>query len=166
MKYAVKQAVQSQLDEIYAIYQQVKGQQGCTWNEHYPAYENIEEDIKYQNLYCLYPEDGKAILSAAAFYPGSRLTEIFGNEGTPFEIFRVVTPVAFQGKGYAKILMTLCFDLLKSRGFDRAHLSVACRNDKALALYKNLGFKTYPRIYQYGEWFYPCQLLLRSESSK
>ena len=47
----------------------------------------------------------------------------------------------FQGKGYAKILMTKCDEITKHLGYSNINLEVRVSNTKAISLYQKCGFK-------------------------
>ena len=57
------------------------------------------------------------------------------------EIWRLMIDHRFQGKGYGRRAMELALEKIRRAGvFDRVQLYYMPRNEKARALYRNLGF--------------------------
>lgn len=60
---------------------------------------------------------------------------------TESDILSVAINPSFQGNGYGKILMRNTLDYQKSLGIDRVFLEVRVSNERAIRLYKGMGFE-------------------------
>lgn len=57
------------------------------------------------------------------------------------DVIRIAVDKEYQGKGYGKELLTYSFQYLKILGVNKIMLEVSDINDRAIGLYKSLGFK-------------------------
>ena len=64
-----------------------------------------------------------------------------GTLGDQTQITTIGVRKEFQGKGYAKILMTKCDEITKHLGYSNINLEVRVSNTKAISLYQKCGFK-------------------------
>ena len=63
----------------------------------------------------------------------------------------------FCGCGIGKVMMQTILDVAKSIGYEQAELEVISDNQKAIALYRNLGFEkygTFPNNIKYSDGTY------------
>jgi ribosomal protein S18 acetylase RimI-like enzyme len=59
--------------------------------------------------------------------------------------FGISVDKAYWGLGIGRALMEACIECARKAGFVQMELEVAAENEKALALYKSVGFKEYGR---------------------
>ena len=59
--------------------------------------------------------------------------------------FGISVDKAYWGLGIGRALMEACIECARKAGFFQMELEVAAENEKALALYKSVGFKEYGR---------------------
>lgn len=64
----ISKAIPADAEEIIAIYDELKGSPGCTWDEKYPTLEFVRNDIEKRDSLYKVTEDGKIV--AAAYLGG------------------------------------------------------------------------------------------------
>ncbi len=72
----------------------------------------------------------------------------FKPEITPY-ISELMVDDGFRGRGFGKIILEKSVDMLKQKAFSDVFIRVWERNQKALQLYLNAGFKTVAEIVQH-----------------
>ena len=55
------QAAENEIEEITKLYEQAKGAEYCTWDEHYPNIEITRQDLKRNDLFCMKTETGEIV---------------------------------------------------------------------------------------------------------
>lgn len=63
----------------------------------------------------------------------------------------------FWGAGIGELMMRSLLDVAKQAGFEQAELEVVCGNERAISLYRRLGFESYatlPRFMKYADGSY------------
>ena len=55
------QAAENEIEEITKLYEQAKGSEYCTWDEHYPNIEITRQDLKRNDLFCMKTETGEIV---------------------------------------------------------------------------------------------------------
>lgn len=146
------------LGTIQAFYQSVIGQQGCAWNEKYPATEDIMNDYNCGCLYVL--QQNKNVIGAVSVVPENELDDLDCwkiKDGTHKEIARVVISRRNQGKGYSKEMLRQLFSKLSAHGCKSIHLLVSKDNEAAIKTYKALGFDFIDECYRYEHNYYVCE---------
>ena len=154
------EATDRQLDEILKIYEEVKGGIFCTWDRYYPAKENITEDHDAKDLFVLMNEE--EIVGVISIVPQRELDDqpFWKKRTEAAEIARVCIRNKYQGKGYAKILVSSAIEELKRRGIRCIHLSVAKKNLPAQRTYLRLGFEKVGESMMYGGSYYLMESIL------
>lgn len=153
-------AQKKESESIFALYQSVIGQPYCTWNEVYPGKTEMLHDLETYNLFLL--EENDVIIGAASIVTENEM------DGVPYwnvkknacEIARIVIHPSWQGKGYAKVLVSNILDILKCRNCSSVHLAVADKNIPAYKTYQKLGFITVGEIDMYGNHYYLCEKII------
>lgn len=153
----IEKAVPADAEEIYAIYESLKGSPGCTWDDSYPTLEFVRNDIeKRSSLYKL-TEDG--VIAAAAYlgdFEEKEMPECFDKTVKRFgEVSRVGVRREYQRRGYAKRLLGFLLEEAEKLGYDGVALLVGTENHGAMALYEKAGFKRCGegRLYD-TDWFF------------
>lgn len=146
------------LENVNQLYKSVIGQHGCTWNDKYPAMEDILNDYNTGCLYVLRSSD--STVGAVSVVPQNELDDISCwkvADGTQKEIARVVISPEYQGKGYAKQMLLQLFSILSYQGCKSIHLLVSKGNLSAVNLYKKLNFDFLGECYRYEHDFFICE---------
>lgn len=127
-------------DQILQNYESVKDSSFCVWNDAYPTIEDVENDLKYNNLYVL--EVNKQIVGSISIVDTNELDDLnCWSSKQAREFARVVIARKYQNRGYSKYLVSYCLDEMTKRNYANAHISVAIKNIPAQRLYESLGFK-------------------------
>ena len=144
MKEKIKfyQALASDVPEITKLYEQAKGTEYCTWNEHYPNPEITQGDLERNALFCMKTEDGE-IVGAISIDDDKEVENLpcWSEELKPgVEIARLVVKKEWQNKKIAANMLENLLKVIADRGFKNAHYLVDKNHKKALAAYKSLNF--------------------------
>ena len=144
---------------VLTLYDSVKGQPGCLWDEDYPNADIIAYDLAHDGLYLL--EAAGVLLGAASVIREAVLDDL------PFwtaaalptvEIARIVIAPGHQGKGLAKAMLRLLFAQLT--GARAVRLLAGPENPAACQTYSALGFREVGRCFRYGHDYIAMELLL------
>lgn len=152
----ITKALPCDAEEISAIYDQLKGSPGCTWDDEYPTLEFVRRDIEERSL-CKLTEDG--VLIAAAYlgdFEEKERPECFDKSIKRLgEFSRVGVRREYHRKGYAKRLLSFLLDEAIDLRYDGLALLVGTENFGAMALYEKLGFRRVGRGVMYEtDWFF------------
>jgi len=139
----ITKALPCDAEEIYEIYDSLKGSPGCTWDEHYPTLEFVRNDIEESDSLYKLTEDGKII---AAAYLGEfeerEVPECFDKSVNRLgEFARVGVRRGYHRKGYAEHLLKFLLGEAVKLGYDGLALLVGTENFGAMALYEKVGFR-------------------------
>jgi ribosomal protein S18 acetylase RimI-like enzyme len=96
-----------------------------------------KEDMYYDQLQYYYYEKGSILLKKDNTYIG--YGQIIFNDDIP-TIVNVGLIEDYRGRGYGRTLMYYLLRLLAEQGIEAVNLKVSSSNQKALKLYKSLGF--------------------------
>lgn len=148
-------------DVLLAHYQSMVGLPGCTWNEFYPAAEDVAHDIAAGAVHALRDETG-AIIAAASTEEDEVRPFAFcrDKDARSIEISRVMVVRAHQGKGLARRLMLEMLELLRREGYEVVRLLVSPGNLPAYTLYTSLGFEVIGECDLYDVHWSACELRL------
>lgn len=138
----IEKALPRDAEEIFAIYEELKGSPGCTWDESYPTLEFVKNDIEKRNSLYKLSENGEII---AAAYLGDfeevEMPECFDKSVKRFgELSRVGVRKEFHRMGYAQKLLSFLIKEAAKLGYDGLALLVGTENTAAITLYEELGF--------------------------
>lgn len=153
-------AKKEEKDIILRLYESVKKNEYCAWDDEYPSQIDIIEDLSNNNLFVL--DNGNDVIGAISIVSNNELDCWNGWKigGKACEFARVVISPKYQGKGLSKELVYGVLDEIKKREYDTVHISVAKRNIPANRLYKSIGFDFVVEEYLYGEDFWLCEMNL------
>lgn len=139
----IEKALPKDAEEIYAIYEALKGSPGCLWNEDYPTLEFVRSDIEERNSLYKLTEDG--VIVAAAYlgeFEECEVPECFDRSAKRRgEFARVGVRSGYQRKGYAERLLRFLLNEAAELGYDSVALLVGTENHSAMALYEKIGFE-------------------------
>lgn len=143
-------------EEIFAIYESLKGLPGCTWDDEYPTLEFVRGDIERNSLYKL-TENGKII--AAAYlgeFEEKERPECFDKSIKRLgEFSRVGVRRDYQRNGYAENLLRFLLEEAVDLRYDGLALLVGTENFGAAALYEKIGFRRVGEGVMYDtHWFF------------
>ena len=142
--------------EVMALYASHIGEEGVTWNEHYPNEEIFEEeDVKPGNLFCLIDEENGNVIAATVSIEDdteANKMPIWNRENEPCLHFaRVCVRHGYEGRGLARQLISHVLEEMKRRGMRAARYLVGRDNLRAQAAYRPLGFTCAGEIHFYEE---------------
>ena len=155
----LRPATSADAEAVLALYNSVKGQPGCLWDEDYPNADIVAYDLAHDGLYLL-EEDG-ALVGAASVITEVELDDLPFWTPTALptvEIARIVIAPADQGKGLAKDMLRLLFSQLTGVGAVR--LLAGPENPAACKTYLALGFREVGRCFKHGHDYIAMELLL------
>ncbi len=153
-------ARETEKDIILALYKAVIGTEFCVWNDEYPGLQEITKDIATDNLFVL--ESAGLIAGAISIVPENELDDLkcWSSNRNTGEFARVVIHPDFHGRHYAKLLVSNVLEVMKKRGIEAVHISVAINNIPAYKTYQKLGFKTAGQNEMWKNKYYLCELIL------
>lgn len=137
----------SQLEEIFTMYtkaiQEMNHNEIYQWDELYPMKEDLEEDIKRNELMAVFKENE----IVAAYVVNQESDEQYENGtwkymGEKYRVLhRLCVNPAFQNQGIAKKVVSRMEEEQKKQGIKSIRLDVFTENPYAVKLYKSLGYK-------------------------
>lgn len=158
--YVLREAKPDEATAVMELYRRAVGRPGCTWNEYYPAPENLEEDLQNGGLW-VYTDRDK-IIGAVSVMTGEYMEiEGLASFSTACEISRVTIDMGLSGRGLAAKMLLNLFDILRERGITEVRLLAAKCNPAALKTYEKLGFCIKESRFVYGNDYYLETLGLR-----
>ena len=147
--------VETDLDEIVALYQSALGTPGCVWTENYPTREILLEDIRANALFGIKNDDGKIIAAIARDRDDEVDALPFWNKelSPAAELARLVVSNCYKNQGIARILIRQSMKELKKEGFHGIHYLVAANNMCAVRSYHALGFHFAGEVNMFGQHY-------------
>ncbi len=156
-----RNATKSEAENVLALYNSVKGNEFCVWDDEYPTMREIVGDLDTDNLYVLV--DGENIAGALSVLCDNEMDGFDcwrTCDGTHREIARIVVSPQYRGRGLAaEMVMRIC-EILKGRGCTAIHISAAVVNKPALRTYEKLGFEIMKQTFMYGHEYYLIEKLI------
>lgn len=123
------------------------------WNEQYPTMDLVEKDLENQSLYCKLINGDVAGVITLDQNQSPEYAEVDWqiNGGNIGVIHRMAVSPHFQGHGVAKELMDFAEKKAIDDGINIIRLDAYSINDRAVNIYKNLGYTIC------GEIFFPIR---------
>ncbi len=153
--YIFRKAKTEDAQAVLSLYRSLLGLPGVTWDEEYPSMEFIQEDIQKDGLYLLTLPDGK-ILSAVSLLPDEELNDLpfWGAEiQKPCELSRFGACSTEKHPRIGSQMLQRILQTASEMGFDGMRLLAAPENERAIALYRKMGFKTMGQAHLYdSQW--------------
>ncbi len=135
------------------------------WNEHYPSFEKLRQDIEQNELY-VFQKDSKIIGIIV-------ITEIMDDEYLPIQwisktssniyLHRLAVHPDFWGLGYAQKLMDFAESFARQHKFESVRLDTFSKNQRNQNFYETRGYQRVGNIYfpkQSEHPFYCYELLI------
>ena len=119
-------------------------------------FSRIDNEKATMNLGLEQAQDAHVIVAARENGKIAGIAGVRRARGLPVAFFIVLEP--FQGRGIGKALLRRLHSALLSKGSHLVCLSVLRNNQRALALYRNHGYRTF---YRNAESYYMFRLLFR-----
>ena len=144
MKEQIKlcQASKDDIEEIIKLYEQAKGSEYCTWDEHYPNPSITAGDLERNALFCMKTKTGE-IVGAVSIDDDKEVEKLscWSEALKPgVEVARLVVKKEWQNQKVASKMFEELLKIIADRGFKSAHYLVDKNHKKALAAYKSLKF--------------------------
>ena len=148
-------------EEIFAMYDALKGSPGCTWDEEYPTFEFVRNDIEKRDSLYKVTENGKIVAAAylGEFEEIERPECIDKSLQRLGEISRVGVRREFHRQGVAFKLITHMLGEAEKLGFDGIVLLVGTENRSAMKLYEKAGFERCGETFLYDTHWYCYQYI-------
>lgn len=153
----IRLATEHDKEEIFQLYRSLVGTPGCSWDEDYPALEDIESDLAQHALYVLCSTEEKTdspkILAAVAAGREADLETVTcwsKDIQHPCGLSRLGVRREFQNQGLATELVRAMEQEALRRGFDGIHFFVSQTNPAALAVYQRLGYHSCGETAMFG----------------
>ncbi len=160
-----RKAVSTDADDIYALYQSVKGSEFCVWNAEYPGWIEVREDLRTGSLYVLTEAD--RIIGAISVVPENEM-DAFSCwkclDGTQREIARVAVDRKCRGRGLSGEMIGKTEVILRQNGCHAIHLAVVKGHAPAYRTYLKAGFITVGEADMYGNRYYLMEKMLKRDS--
>lgn len=160
MNYTLELAKKEELTDVKTLYSSVINTPYCIWNEEYPSDFEIDLDYKSDKLFVL--KYNEQIIGAASIVPENEMDDIdcWTEVNNSCEIARIVIHKDYQGKGLAKILVSLLIEEIKILKYKSIHLAVHVDHIPAYKTYTGLGFKMVGSTFMYGHNYKLLELLI------
>lgn len=158
----IKLLTKENINEIKALYSDIKNNTYTLWDENYPSEELILWDIERKGLWGVF--DNQTLIAIA--FIGERCEDgeenftwkdTFKKRGT---FARIGVSSKYQNKGVGTYLVNFILKELKSKGFDGVRILVGCQNTNAIKLYSKFGFVNCGKTERYGHEYYLFELRL------
>ena len=109
-------ALKEDLSNVLSLYETVKKQKFCVWDDEYPTIENIEYDFNHECLYVL-KEENKVIGAISVNYENEldELIDVWLYTKDVCEIARVVIDPNYQNKGLGEFMINEMCKLLREK---------------------------------------------------
>ena len=148
-----KMAQQGDAERVLALYENVKGDEFCVWNEYYPSITEISHDLETENLYVM--SDDSKIIGAISVMPENELDGFdcwSCKDGK--EIARVAVHKDYRGHGLSLEMVNCIESILRENACKAIHLSVVKSNIPAYKTYIKAGFAVVGNSQMYGNDYY------------
>ena len=160
MNLILELAKKEELIDVKTLYSSVINTPYCIWNEEYPSDFEIDLDYKSDKLFVL--KYNEQIIGAASIVPENEMDDkdCWTEVNNSCEIARIVIHKDYQGKGLAKILVSLLIEETKNLKYKSIHLVVHVDHIPAYKTYTGLGFKMVGSTFMYGHNYKLLELLI------
>ncbi|GHV41435.1 hypothetical protein FACS189490_08330 [Clostridia bacterium] len=153
-------ANEADAERVMEIYTSYIGENGCTWHADYPNLDIVKADIAEKCLYRLNGENGE-IIAVAAIGVDEELSQFDCWDKDVIKWCDLARVAVVHGKlrqGIAEKLVQFLIDEAKKRGYGGMRMLVGRKNERAIALYKKIGFVYCGECYAWETEWYCYQL--------
>jgi len=157
MKSEIVPATAADKDKILALYNSLKGDEMCNWDESYPDAATIDFDLERDALFVLKDEKNEVLAAISLdLDPEVEGLLCWDKSLAPGgELSRLAIRKDLHNMGLAKKMMAHALAVLKERGYKSAHILVYAHNQKALRSYAFFGYRQVGECNLHG-WQYFC----------
>ena len=139
--YPIERGRAQDAEAIYALYHSLIDMPYGTWNEEYPDFELVQEDLARSEVFVM-RDEGRLI--AAIVNEDSDefdgMAPWFGDVRRWAQLGRLGVDKAYQGRGIGRAMMRYALERAKEEGCDAVRLLVGVHNLPAQRAYATLGF--------------------------
>ncbi len=149
----IKKANSIHLDETFRLLKAVavdmRSKGILQWNENYPTFSHVQEDIASEILYLALIDDKIAGVISIDDNQSPEYNEIPWEftDGRIMVVHRLAVSPSFQKNGIGKILMDYALAHAIKEGFSSIRLDAYSQNERTLNFYKNRDYKYRGDIY-------------------
>lgn len=146
---------ENEIDKVLELYKVVVKDMNVNglynWNEKYPNEEIVKKDV---NNKCLYVGEEEGTLVAIAAIDekiDESYKSVHWHEKISFFSFhRIAVHPSFNGRGYAKKMISFAEELGKKKGYKSIRIDTYSKNTKAIKLYESLGYENVGDVFLRG----------------
>ena len=146
----IRKGTMEDMTEVMALYRSHIGEEGVTWNEHYPNEEIFAQwDAGPGNLFCMIDEENGAICAVVSLEDDddANAFSVWDDSLLPVLHFaRVCVKHGYEGRGLARQLIEHVLEEMKARGMRGTRYLVGVDNTRAQATYRALNFRCVGQI--------------------
>jgi len=155
--FVFRDATDGDAEEILALYDSVRNEENCTWDEEYPCRANIEEDLAAQCLFVA--ENDGEIIGAISINPENELDEtvLWQTRANAMELARVAVKLAYRKQGVGLGMVIRAQRIAFERGAKCIHLLVAQKNIAARRNYEKAGYASIGSVHSWGEDYFAME---------
>lgn len=150
----LRKAVERDAQDVLRLYHACISVGDCTWNELYPAMEEIAEDIAKDFLY-LWEQNGE-LTGAVSLLSDDDLEHIglaYAHPDKPCVLCRLCVKPNLQGGGHGSAMLAASERQAAALGYLAMHLLVDQQQHAARRLYERAGYTTVGETEMYGHHF-------------
>lgn len=139
--YAIERGQPRDAQAIYALYHSLIDMPYGTWNEEYPDFELVKEDLTRSEVFVM--RDNGRLIAAIVNEDSDEFDGMapwYGDVIRWAQLGRLGVDKAYQGKGIGRAMMRYALARAKEEGCDAARMLVGVHNLPAQRAYATLGF--------------------------
>lgn len=128
-------------EDIYALYHSLIDMPYGTWNEDYPDFELVQEDLARSEVFVM--RDRGRLIAAIVNEDSDEFDGMapwYDDVSRWAQLGRLGVDRAYQGRGIGRTMMRYALERAKEEGCDAARLLVGVHNLPAQRAYSTLGF--------------------------
>ncbi|HIS91383.1 MAG TPA: GNAT family N-acetyltransferase [Candidatus Alectryocaccomicrobium excrementavium] len=153
-------------EAILRLYRSCVASPFCTWDNEYPAMENIRADMAQSALYVVRGDAGEIVAAASLGALNDIDPQGFPPLARPCELARLCVSPIVQGQGVGGQFLRFLLCEAERQNFDGVRLTVSVGQKIAQRLYQRVGFAECGKRFCYGNWFYLYHLKLATERGR
>ncbi len=139
--YPIERGQAQDAEAIYALYRSLIDMPYGTWNEDYPDFELVKEDLARSEVFVM--RDGGRLIAAIVNEDSDEFDGMapwYGDVRKWAQLGRLGVDKAYQGRGIGRTMMRHALECARKEGCDAVRLLVGVHNLPAQRAYATLGF--------------------------
>ena len=139
--YPIERGRAQDAEDIYALYHSLIDMPYGTWNEDYPDFELVQEDLARSEVFVM--RDDERLIAAIVNEDSDEFDGMapwFDDVKKWAQLGRLGVAREYQGRGIGRTMMRYALDRAKEEGCDAVRLLVGVHNLPAQRAYATLGF--------------------------